>query len=151
MGSPDPPWPPVSPGPPCLPEYPCFAVGPGASAALEATCPVSVSLEASSAPAPPIGCCTAQVVSVRSGGGGGNVRHVSLYLVSPFLLCPYMVLTVLVLSLLFQLIPALCLDYVLGVSSKFSLFIVCSAPCFLSVIIRQTVNVICVCLPPPVQ
>ncbi len=47
---------------------------------------------------------------------GGNVRPVSPCLVSPFLLCPYMVLPVSY-SLLVQLVPAVCLDYVPVMSS----------------------------------
>ncbi len=47
---------------------------------------------------------------------GGNVRPVSPCLVSPFLLCPYTVLSVSC-SLLVQLVPAMCLDNVPGVSS----------------------------------
>ncbi len=39
-------------------------------------------------------------------------------------------------SLLVQLVPAVCLDYVPGVSSQFYLFLVCSATCFLSVVER---------------
>ncbi len=54
--------------------------------------------------------------SVGWGGGGGNVRPVSPSLVSPFILCPCVVLPVSC-SLLVQLVPALCLDYVPGVSS----------------------------------
>ncbi len=63
-----------------------------------------------------VGCCTVWDVSVGWGGGGGNVRPVSPSLVSPFILCPCVVLPVSC-SLLVQLVPALCLDYVPGVSS----------------------------------
>ncbi len=95
----------------------CSTVGPGTGAALEATFPVSMSLEASSAPiSPPPAGCTARDAPVGGGGGGsGNVRPVSPCLVPPFLLCPYKVLPVSC-SLLVQLVPAVCLDYVHGVS-----------------------------------
>ncbi len=65
---------------------------------------------------------------------------VSLCLVSPFLLCPNMVLPVSC-SLWVQLVPALCPDYVPGVSSFVSLFIVCSATCFRLVNVYVCVDV----------
>ncbi len=67
--------------------------------------------------------------------GGGNVR---LCLPLPLFPCPYMVLPVSQ-SLLVQSVSAVCLDYVPGVSSYVSLYIVCSAPCYLWII----VNVMC--------
>ncbi len=55
------------------------------------------------------------------------VRLVPPCLVFPSILCPYMVLPVSC-SLLVQLVPAMCLDYVPAVPHYFCLFIVCPAP-----------------------
>ncbi len=63
---------------------------------------------------------------------------VRLCLPLPLFPCPYMVLPVSQ-SLLVQSVSAVCLDYVPGVSSYVSLYIVCSAPCYLWII----VNVMC--------
>ncbi len=63
---------------------------------------------------------------------------VRLCLPLPLFPCPYKVLPVSQ-SLLVQSVSAVCLDYVPGVSSYVSLYIVCSAPCYLWII----VNVMC--------
>ncbi len=115
------PWSAKSPDPPWPPEYPCSTIGPGtgskpiqtgATRAVQHPMGRGGALEASRHME------TGQVASRAVPVPGpmvdqwGNVRPVS-----PFLLCPYMVLPVLVLSLLVRWIPALCLDYVPGVSS----------------------------------
>ncbi len=87
----DPPWPAKLPAPPLVPER----ASPWRPPVLS-PCPLK----------PP----------ERSPWGGGNVRPVSPCFVSPFLLCPYMVLPVSC-SLLVQLVPAVFLDYVPGVSN----------------------------------
>ncbi len=111
------------------------AIGPGTGTALEATCPVSQSLRPPERPPPlPFRCHTARDAPIGR-GGGGNVR---LCLPLPLFPCPYMVLPVSQ-SLLVQSVSAVCLDYVPGVSSYVSLYIVCSAPCYLWII----VNVMC--------
>ncbi len=74
-------------------------LGPGMGTALEATCPVSRSLEASRAPPPlPFRCYTARDVPIGKGGVGGGVMSdfVSLCLVFPYpcVTHPYLVLPV---------------------------------------------------------
>ncbi len=68
-----------------------------------------------------------------------HYQSVRLCFPLPLFPCPYMVLPVSQ-SLLVQSVSAVCLDYVPGVSSYVSLYIVCSAPCYLWII----VNVMCV-------
>ncbi len=87
---------------------PRSAMGPGTGAALEASCPVSVSLEASRAPTPPPRWMVYGAGhTVRE--GGVTVRPVSPCPVFPSLLCPYMVFPVPRSHvLLFSFLPAVC-------------------------------------------
>ncbi len=80
------------PSPAIAARAPCSTMGPGMGAALEASCPVSRSLEASRAPTPPSPLDVVQRgMRLLGGGGGDNVRTVSPCPVFPLLLCPYLV------------------------------------------------------------
>ncbi len=126
--SPDPPWPPESPDPPWPPESPDPPWPPDPRIRPGGRLSGLQVLEASRAPSPP-------PLSMSYGAGhaigrGGNVR---LCLPLPLFPHPYMGLPVSQ-SLLVQSVSAVCLDYVPGVSSYVSRYIVCSAPCYVWII-----------------
>ncbi len=118
---------PKRPGPesPMATRAPCSPVGPGMGAALETSCPVSMSLKASWAPTPPPSPLDVVRCGLRllgGGGQGGNLRLVSSCLVFPRVPIPILVLSC---SLQVYLVPAVfwscsrCVSLVLSIYSVF--------------------------------